>query len=63
VEFLKIKKQKPPTIYQDYNAVVSLVTKGGGTPRTKHLRATWHHGNEMVDENRIVVRHMLAEEM
>ena len=37
LEFLTMKKIDPPTIYQDCNAVVSLVTKGGGQTRTKHL--------------------------
>jgi len=37
LEFLTMKKIDLPTIYQDCNAVVSLVTKGGGQTRTKHL--------------------------
>jgi len=36
-EFFTMKKIDPLTIYQDCNAVVSLVTKGGGQTRTKHL--------------------------
>jgi len=36
--------------------VVSLVRKGGGAPRTKHLKARMKLGKEMVDEERIVVR-------
>jgi translation elongation factor EF-4 len=58
-----MKKQKHLAIYQDFNAVVSLVTKGVGSPRTKHLRTRMHLGKEMVDENSIVVKHMPAEEM
>jgi hypothetical protein len=30
VEFVTKKKIKPPLVYQDCNAVVTLVTKGGG---------------------------------
>jgi hypothetical protein len=39
VELLLVKKIKVPTVYQDCNAVVTLVTKGGGQTRTKHLQA------------------------
>lgn len=39
VEFIAMRKQPCPIIYQDYNAVVSLVTRGGGVMRTKSLRA------------------------
>jgi hypothetical protein len=41
-----------PTIYQDCTAVVSLVTKGGGITRTKHLRARMNLGKELVDKKR-----------
>jgi hypothetical protein len=37
VELLTVSKQKPATIYQDCSAVVTLVRKGGGSTRTKHL--------------------------
>jgi hypothetical protein len=37
--FLLMKKVKLPTVYQDCNAAVALVTKGGGQTRMKHLRA------------------------
>jgi hypothetical protein len=37
VEFLTMSKQKPATVYQEYSAVVTLVTKGGEITRTKHL--------------------------
>jgi hypothetical protein len=50
LEFLALKKIEPPTIYQDCNAVVMLVTKGGGQTRTKHLRARMILGKEMVDK-------------
>ncbi len=44
VEFLTMRKVKTPVIYQYCQAVVSLVTKGGGITRTKHLRARMHLG-------------------
>ena len=55
VEFVSRKKIEPSVVYQDCNAVVTLVTKGGGKLRTKHLRARMHLGKEMVDEGRIAV--------
>jgi hypothetical protein len=63
LEFLMMKKLDPPTIYQDCNAVVSLVTKGGGQTRTKHLQARMNLGKEMADEKRAEVKHNCAEGM
>jgi hypothetical protein len=63
LEFLTMKKINPLTIYQVCNAVVSLVTKGGGQTRTKHLRARMNLGKEMVDEKRAEVKHICAEGM
>ncbi len=54
---------KMPVIYQDCQAVVSLVTKGGGVTRTKHLRARMHLGKEMIDEGRGSVEYKRVEEM
>jgi len=39
VEFLVGRKVNIPIVFQHCNAVVTLVTKGGGITRTKHLRA------------------------
>jgi hypothetical protein len=65
-EFDEFVTQEPvptPVVYQDCNAVVTLVTKGGGQTRTKHLRARMHLGKEMVDEGRVKVIYKRAEEM
>jgi hypothetical protein len=65
-EFLEFVTQGPvpaPTIYQDCSAVVSLVTKGGGKTRMKHLRARMNLAKEMVDEERAVIVHVKAPEM
>jgi hypothetical protein len=62
-EFLEFLTQSPvpmPTIYQDCSAVVSLVTRGGGKTRTKHLRARMNLAKEMVDEARAEVVHIKA---
>jgi hypothetical protein len=63
VEFVTMIKVNPPTIYQDCNAVVSLVTKGGGQTRTKHLRARMNLGKEMVDKKRVIVKYIRGEDM
>jgi hypothetical protein len=63
LEFVTQKEVPAPVVYQDCNAVVTLVTKGGGKPRTKHLRARMNLSKEMVDEGKIVVVYKRAEEM
>jgi hypothetical protein len=65
-EFLEFVTQGPVPIlvvYQDCNAVVTWVTKGGGQTRTNHLRARMHLGKEMVDEERIKVIYTKARDM
>jgi hypothetical protein len=62
-EFLEFLTQSPvpmPIICQDCSAVVSLVTRGGGKTRTKHLRARMNLAKEMVDEARAEVVHIKA---
>jgi len=63
VEFVTIKKVNLPTIYQDCNAVVMLVTKSGGQTQTKHLRARMNLGKEMVDEKKVIVKYIRGEDM
>jgi hypothetical protein len=63
VEFVTRWKVKTPMVYQDCNAVVTLVTIGGGKLQTKHLRARMYLGKEMVDEGRIKVVYKEAEGM
>jgi hypothetical protein len=63
VEFLTMKEIAVPIIYEDCNAVVSLVTVGGGVTRTKHLRARMFLGKEMVDEGRLRVIYKRGDEM
>ncbi len=41
-----------PILYQNSTLVISLITKGGGTTRIKHLRALIHLDKEAVDEKR-----------
>ncbi len=63
VEFLTMTGVKTLVIYQDCQAVISLVTKGGGVTRTKHLWARMHLGKEFIDEGRGTVEYKRAEEM
>jgi len=63
VEFLTMRNIETPIVYEDCNAVVSLVTLGGGVTRTKHLRARIHHGMEMVDEKRLKVVYKKVDDM
>jgi hypothetical protein len=63
VEFLTMQNIETPIVYEDCNAVVSLVTLGGGVTRTKHLRARMHLGKEMVDEKRLKVIYKKGDEM
>jgi hypothetical protein len=62
-EFLTGKKVNVPIVFQDCSAVVSLVTKGGGITRTKHLSACMNLGKEMVDQERVHVVYIKAAEM
>ncbi len=52
-----------PVVYENWNAVVALVTVGGGLTRTKHLRARMFLGKEMVEEGRLRVVCKKGEEM
>jgi hypothetical protein len=63
VEFVVGHEVQVPIVYQDCKAVLSLVTKGGGITRTKHLRARMNLGREMVEENRVMAEYKKAEEM
>ncbi len=55
--------KKMPTIYQDSTSVISLVTKGGGVIRTKHLRVRMNLTKEAIEENRVRVEHIRTKKM
>jgi hypothetical protein len=63
LDFVVGKETETPIVYQDCKSVIRLVTIGGGVTRTKHLRARMHLGKEMVDENRVKVQYVPAEEI
>jgi hypothetical protein len=63
VEFLVGRKVNTPIVFQDCSAVVTLVAKGGGITRTKHLCARMNLGKEMVDQERVHVVYIKAVEM
>jgi hypothetical protein len=54
---------KAPTIYQDSTSVISLITKGGGVMRTKHLRMRMNLGKEALEMNRIIVKYLHTSKM
>ena len=53
--FITNRQELVPVIYQDSTSVISLITKGGGIARTKHLRARMNLGKEAVDENKVLI--------
>jgi hypothetical protein len=63
LDFITGEQTATPVVYQDCKSVISLVTIGGGVTHTKHLRARMHLGKEMVDEGRVIVQYVKAEDM
>jgi hypothetical protein len=56
-------KMAQPIIHQDTTSVLSLITQGGGTTRTKHMRARVHLAKESIEEARVKVVPCKAENM
>jgi hypothetical protein len=56
-EFLKEQgiRMKTPIVYQDNASTVTLVTKGGGKPRTKYLRVRQMLVKQMIELKQIEV--------
>ena len=48
----------PPVIFQDNQSTISLVTKGGGKSRSKHLRTRQYRMKELIDNGNIVVEYL-----
>lgn len=63
MEFLIIQKQEVLKICQDCSAVETLVMKGGGITRTKHLCARMNLEKEVVDQKRALILYARAETM
>jgi arsenate reductase-like glutaredoxin family protein len=57
-EFLKEQgiRMKTPIVYQDNASTVTLVTKGGGKPRTKYLRVRQMLVKQMIELKQIEVQ-------
>lgn len=57
-EFLKEQRirVKTPIVYQDNASTVTLVTKGGGKPRTKYLRVRQMLVKQMIEMKQIEVK-------
>ena len=54
---------KKYVIYQDNKSTISLVTAGGGRPRTKHMRARQYMVKEQVDNGNLEVIYKPTNEM
>jgi len=63
VSFLFGKLIPVPIVYQDCSSVISLVTRGGGITRTKHMRARVNLGKECFDEKRAIVIYCNTKQM
>ncbi len=61
--FMENCGKRVPTIYQESTSVISLVTKGGGVIRTKHLRVRMNLVKEVVEEKRVQVEHIRTKKM
>ena len=55
VGFITNSPVQIPVIYQDSTSVISLITKGGGIVRTKHLRVQMSLCKEGVDQNKFKI--------
>ena len=53
--FLMDKRVALPIVYQDSISVISLVMRGGGVTRTKHLRARMNLVKESLELRRSLV--------
>jgi hypothetical protein len=56
-------EKKCPLFFQDSTSVISLVTKGGGVVRTKHLRVRMNLCKEAVDEKRVRIAYIHTSKM
>ena len=63
VSFLIGKEADVPIVYQDSTSVISLITKGGGMTRTKHLRAQMFIAKELVELREIIVLYLNTKKM
>jgi hypothetical protein len=63
ISSIVMEKLPIPIVYQDSTSVITLVTKGGGVTRTRHLRNRMHLVKEAVDEQRLDVHHCGTKEM
>jgi hypothetical protein len=64
-QFLKGQgyKLQPPKLHQDNTAAISLVTKGGGRSRTKHMKVRQHMVKEMFDNEEVNIACLKTNDM
>ncbi len=63
ITFVENRGKQMSTIYQDNTSVISLVTKGGGVIRIKHLRVRMNSVKDAVKEKRVRVVHIRTKKM
>jgi hypothetical protein len=63
VSFIQNRSMGIPIIYQDSTSVITLVTKGGGVVRTRHLRACMNLGQEAIQDKKVEVLYCPAKKM
>ena len=52
-----------PIVYQDSTSVISLITRGGGVTRTKHLRARMFIAKGLVESGEVLVCYLNTKDM
>ena len=52
-----------PIVYQDSTSVISLITRGGGVTRTKHLRARMFIAKGLIESGDVLVCYLNTKEM
>ena len=63
VSFIQNRSMGIPIIYQDSTSVITLVTKGGGVVRTRHLRARMNLGQEAIQDKKVKILYCPAKKM
>jgi Reverse transcriptase (RNA-dependent DNA polymerase) len=56
-------KLSPPLLHQDNQATITLVTKGGGRSRTKHMKVRQHMVKEMYDNEEVSIQYTKTTDM
>jgi hypothetical protein len=55
--------KEKPIIYQDNMSTIAMITKGGGSTRTRHMKIRQAYAKEQVDEGELEVEYMPTGQM